>query len=89
MLATSIASILESVGDYYVTCRTAGVDAPPHHAVNRGIMMEGIGAFISGLMGICHSTTTYSGTIGFIALTGVSVVGFSSLHPKFHCGKRH
>ena len=36
MLAGVLASMLESVGDYYACARIANVPPPPMHAINRG-----------------------------------------------------
>ena len=36
LCAGFMASIFESLGDYYACARMAGVPAPPKHAINRG-----------------------------------------------------
>lgn len=36
MLAAVIASMVESVGDYYACARISGARPPPIHAINRG-----------------------------------------------------
>ena len=72
MLAASVSSIIESIGDYYATASICDLPPPPKHAVNRGIATEGLGALVSGLVGAGHATTSYSGTVGFIGITGVS-----------------
>ena len=71
MLAATIASIVESIGDYYATATAANERPPPKHAINRGIAIEGFVSIISGLVGASHATTSYSGTVGFIGITGV------------------
>jgi len=71
MLVATVASILESIGDYYAAAKACDVPAPPAHAVNRGIAVEGIGAFLSGLFGAGHATTSYSGPTAVIRITGV------------------
>ena len=43
MLAGIIASLIESVGDYYACARLSGAPPPPTHAINRGIGTEGLG----------------------------------------------
>ena len=45
--------------------------APPKHAVNRGILIEGLCTFLSGSVGCGHATTTYGDTIGALAITKV------------------
>ena len=37
MLAGVLASMVESIGDYYACARMAQVPPPPMHAVNRGM----------------------------------------------------
>ena len=86
MLSATMASTIESIGDYYTTCQAAGLPAPPRHAINRGIMMEGFGSLIAGLCGTCHGTTTYSGTAGFIGLTGVCYIGKQGINKKILSG---
>ena len=73
MLAATIASIAESVGDYNTTARACQVPKPPGHAVNRGIWLKGLGSILTGLGGAGHATTSYSGNIGFIKYTGVNL----------------
>jgi len=82
MLVVTVTSILESVGDYYATAKACSVPAPPTHAVNRGIAVEGIGAFLSGLFGAAHATTSYSGTAAIIRITGVP--SYTRNH-RHHC----
>lgn len=71
MLAGYIASIVESVGDYYACARLAGAPVPTARTVNRGIAMEGIGCLVAGIFGTGNGTTSYSENIGAIGLTRV------------------
>ena len=71
MLAGYLASIVESIGDYYACARLSGAPTPTDETINRGIGMEGIGCLIAGVMGTGNGTTSYSENIGAIALTGV------------------
>ncbi|KAL4222895.1 hypothetical protein ACF0H5_018935 [Mactra antiquata] len=71
MIAT-LSSVLDSVGDYYACAKVSRVPAPPIHAVNRGILMEGICSFLSGAMGCGHATSTMGGNIGAIGVTKVA-----------------
>jgi len=71
MLAGYLASIVESVGDYYACARLAGAPVPGKRTINRGIGMEGIGCFIAGVFGTANGTTSYSENIGAIGLTRV------------------
>ncbi|XP_034328333.2 solute carrier family 23 member 1 [Magallana gigas] len=71
-LIATFLSILDSIGDYYACASMSRVPPPPQHAVNRGIMVEGIGTIISGAIGASQATTTYGGNIGAIGVTRVA-----------------
>lgn len=71
MLAGYLASIVESVGDYYACARLAGAPVPDEKTINRGIGMEGVGCLIAGMFGTANGTTSYSENIGAIGLTRV------------------
>lgn len=72
MIAGILASMIESVGDYYACARLAGAPPPPEHAVNRGIGMEGFGSLLAGMWGSGNGTTSYSENIGAIGITKVA-----------------
>ena len=72
MSAVTLTSVVESIGDYYVTAAYCDLPPPPKHAVNRGIAIEGLGCTLSGVMGAGHATTTYSGNVSTINITKVS-----------------
>ena len=67
-------SILDSIGDYYACARVCRVPTPPSHAVNRGIMIEGVCSLLSGAVGCGHATSTYGGNIGAIGVTKVRII---------------
>ncbi|WP_428262015.1 uracil-xanthine permease family protein [Haliangium sp.] len=71
MLAGYIASMVESIGDYYACARLAGAPIPDKRVVSRGIGMEGVGCLIAGIFGTGNGTTSYSENIGAIGLTRV------------------
>ncbi|XP_064613847.1 solute carrier family 23 member 1-like isoform X2 [Liolophura sinensis] len=71
MLAGVLASMVESVGDYYACARLSGAPPPPDHAINRGIGIEGIGCILAGVWGSGNGTTSYSENIGAIGITKV------------------
>lgn len=71
MLAGYMASVIESVGDYYACARLSGAPVPDKRTVSRGIGMEGVGCLIAGVFGSGNGTTTYSENIGAIGLTRV------------------
>ncbi|WAQ93740.1 S23A2-like protein [Mya arenaria] len=68
----TLISVLDSIGDYYACARVCRVPAPPKHAVNRGIMIEGLCSMLSGAVGCGHATSTYGGNIGAIGVTKVA-----------------
>ncbi|XP_063422282.1 solute carrier family 23 member 2-like isoform X1 [Mytilus trossulus] len=71
MLAGVLASMIESVGDYYACAKISGARPPPVHAINRGIGMEGIACVLAGAWGSGNGTTSYSENIGAIGITKV------------------
>jgi hypothetical protein len=73
MLAATLSSIIESIGDYFACARLSGAQPPPIHALNRGIATEGFASIISEMVGAGHATTSYSGNIGAIGITKVRI----------------
>jgi nucleobase transporter 1/2 len=71
MLSGFIASVVESIGDYYACARLSGAPTPTAKLVNKGIGMEGVGSVIAGIFGTGNGTTSYSENIGAIGLTRV------------------
>jgi nucleobase transporter 1/2 len=71
MLAGYLASMVESIGDYYACARLSGAPIPDKKTINRGITFEGIGCLIAGIFGTGNGTTSYSENIGAIGLTRV------------------
>eukprot|EP00794_Sanderia_malayensis_P009722 gene9722-10713_t len=71
MLAGVLASMVESIGDYFACAKLSGAPPPPHHAINRGLGMEGIGCLLTGAWGTATGTTSYSENIGAIGITRV------------------
>ncbi len=71
LLAGVIASMVESIGDYYACARLAGAPVPNAKVVSKGIGMEGVGGLIAGVFGTGNGTTSYSENIGAIGLTRV------------------
>ena len=69
MLSGSLASMLESIGDYYSLADICSLPPPPRHAINRGITTEGIGCILSGIFGTGNGATSFSENIGAIAIT--------------------
>lgn len=71
MLAGYLASIVESIGDYFACAKMSGAPQPDAKLVNRGITFEGIGCLIAGIFGTGNGTTSYSENVGAIGLTRV------------------
>ncbi|XP_041365515.1 solute carrier family 23 member 1-like isoform X2 [Gigantopelta aegis] len=71
MLAGVIASIIESIGDYYACARLSGAPPPPGSAISRGIGTEGITCILAGAWGTGGGNTSYSENIGAIGITKV------------------
>ena len=71
MIAGYLASMVESIGDYYACARLSGAPVPDEKTINRGITFEGIGCLIAGIIGTGNGTTSYSENIGAIGLTRV------------------
>jgi len=71
ILAGTLASIFESIGDYYAVAKLSGAPIPPRQILSRGIGAEGFGTLLSGMWGTGNGTTSYSENIGAIGLTGV------------------
>ncbi|MEQ8281028.1 MAG: solute carrier family 23 protein [Deltaproteobacteria bacterium] len=71
MIAGYVASMVESIGDYFAAARLSGAPTPTKKTINRGIGMEGVGCLIAGVFGTGNGTTSYSENIGAIGLTRV------------------
>lgn len=72
MLAGYLASMIESIGDYYSCARIAEGPVPTEKMISRGIGAEGLGCLIAGLFQSVAGTTSYSENIGAIGLTRVA-----------------
>ncbi|XP_072014363.1 solute carrier family 23 member 1-like [Amphiura filiformis] len=59
------------MGDYYACARISSAPKPPNHAVNRGILIEGIACIFAGAWGTGLGVASYSECIGNIGLTKV------------------
>jgi len=72
IFAGILASMVESIGDYFAVARIAGVGAPSEKRINHGIGMEGLGNIFAGIMGTGNGSTSYGENIGAIGITGVA-----------------
>ena len=71
ILAGYLASMIESVGDYHAVSYMSGAGDPTSKQLSRGIGSEGIGCFLTGVLG-GFASTSYSENIGLIGLTKVA-----------------
>jgi uracil-xanthine permease len=72
MIAGYIASMIESIGDYYSAARISEAPVPTEKMISRGLGAEGVGCLIASLFQTCNGTTSYSENIGAIGLTRVA-----------------
>lgn len=72
IFAGILASMVESIGDYFAVARIAGVAAPSEKRISHGIGMEGVGNVFAGIMGTGNGSTSYGENIGAIAISGVA-----------------
>ncbi|MBU2649201.1 purine/pyrimidine permease [bacterium] len=72
MLAGYLASMIESIGDYYACARISEAPVPTGKMISRGLGAEGLGCLIAGVLQTCNGTTSYSENIGSIGLTRVA-----------------
>ncbi|XP_004709898.1 solute carrier family 23 member 2 [Echinops telfairi] len=71
MLSAVVASIIESIGDYYACARLSCAPPPPIHAINRGILVEGVSCVLHGVFGTGNGSTSSSPNIGVLGITKV------------------
>jgi len=72
MLAGYLASMIESIGDYYACARISEAPVPTGKMISRGLGAEGLGCLIAGILQTGNGTTSYSENIGSIGLTKVA-----------------
>ncbi|XP_060073895.1 solute carrier family 23 member 1-like [Ylistrum balloti] len=71
-ISSYLSSNIESIGDYMIISKHTGTYPPPMHAINRGILTEGILGVVAGALGAGHATTSYSSNAVLIKLTQVA-----------------
>ncbi|KAL7563882.1 hypothetical protein ACA910_013208 [Epithemia clementina (nom. ined.)] len=72
MFGALLASMSESVGDHYACARISGAPPPTFGIICRGLAAEGIGVMVDGLLGKIVGSTSSSGDIAIMAMTGVA-----------------
>ncbi|KAK5972454.1 hypothetical protein GCK32_009906 [Trichostrongylus colubriformis] len=68
-VASCLSSVIENIGAYDLLARVSQQKAPPKNAVNRAIMVEGLGSMFASVMGVCTGVTTYAENIALIHVT--------------------
>jgi nucleobase transporter 1/2 len=71
MFGAVFASMVESVGHYYTCARLSGAPIPTPGIICRGLAAEGLGVMMAGLFGRGSGSTSSSGNIAILAITGV------------------
>ncbi|KAI3419704.1 hypothetical protein GPALN_004135 [Globodera pallida] len=71
-LVSAQTTLFEAVGNYHAVASISEERPPPSHAINRGIMAEGLGCFISGLIGSGVGITTHAENVGVVGITRVA-----------------
>ncbi|MBN3317507.1 S23A2 protein, partial [Atractosteus spatula] len=75
MFSAVVASIIESIGDYYACARLSCAPPPPIHAINRGIFIEGVSCVLDGLFGTGNGSTSPLGQSPVLTVSAPSQVG--------------
>ncbi|XP_069102749.1 solute carrier family 23 member 2-like [Argopecten irradians] len=71
LIPVTLSSAMESIGDYLATGKTCDALPVPVHAMNRGILIEGLMSVLSAFFGTGHATTSYSIGVSIVTLTKV------------------
>ncbi|KAK2182864.1 hypothetical protein NP493_333g02056 [Ridgeia piscesae] len=72
MLAGVFAAMIETIGSLYAAAKMSSLPPPPVHAINRGILAQGVGCVLAGLWGTGSGTAVYSENIAVIGITNVA-----------------
>lgn len=82
MLAGVLACTVESISYYPTVSRMCGAPPIPMHAINAGILVEGVGCVLAGIWGSGNGTNTFGENVGAIGVTKVGsrrVIQWASL----------
>lgn len=71
MLAATLTSVCKCIGAYQTCAFVCEERSPPSHAINRGVLMEGLCSIFGSLMGASVNLCAYSENIGAIGITKV------------------
>ncbi|CAJ0602738.1 unnamed protein product [Cylicocyclus nassatus] len=70
-VASCIACMMESIGDYKTCAKISHQRSPPSSSVNRAIIVEGIGSLIGASVGLGTGITAYAECIALMNVTRV------------------
>ncbi|CAL2041285.1 unnamed protein product [Caenorhabditis brenneri] len=70
--ASTVAVMIESVGNYGICAQISQQGSPPSSSINRAFVIEGIGSMLAALMGCGTGVTTYSENIAIMQVTKVT-----------------
>lgn len=70
-LTSCIICMIESIGSYKIVATISEESPPTSRIINRSIIMEGLGCFIGGIMGIGVGVTTYSENVAVLSATNI------------------
>ncbi|CAI5448240.1 unnamed protein product [Caenorhabditis angaria] len=71
-LASSLATMIESIGDYGICARISKQSRPPADSINRAFVVEGVGCMLAAYMGLGAGVTTYAENIALMSVTKVT-----------------
>lgn len=71
MLAGVLACTVESISYYPTVSRMCGAPPIPMHAINAGILIEGLGCVLAGIFGSGNGTNTFGENVGAIGVTKI------------------
>uniref|UniRef100_A0A0N5C264 Sulfate_transp domain-containing protein n=1 Tax=Strongyloides papillosus TaxID=174720 RepID=A0A0N5C264_STREA len=72
LLTSCIICMIESIGSYKIVAAISEESPPTSRIINRAIIMEGLGCFVAGVMGIGVGVTTYSENVAVISATNIA-----------------
>uniref|UniRef100_A0A0N4ZYS4 Sulfate_transp domain-containing protein n=1 Tax=Parastrongyloides trichosuri TaxID=131310 RepID=A0A0N4ZYS4_PARTI len=71
LLTSCLICMIESVGSYKIVATISEESPPTSRIINRAIIMEGLGCFIAGGMGVGVGVTTYSENVAVLSATKI------------------
>lgn len=71
MATVTMVLIIQIPGNYSATSSVIDLPQPPAHAINRGIVVDGLTGAISGMLGGVMASMAYVQSLGVVAVTKV------------------